>query len=190
MSSAKYLIGGLGIFLISFLDLSAQDIDFSQYSSYTVTIETEPGSETLQFGNVIQGQGETTVNLGDSPGMAVLGITGVPYLDVIVTVTKPSELLPVDAGNSDTIPFTTLNAAYANNGSNDYLQANVINGLQARFPILARQSTPPGPPPTPPREGVGPPTETAFLYLWGTIDVGEVQAGEYTATINVSVEYN
>ncbi len=168
----------------------AQEIDFSSFSNYTVSVETEPGFESLDFGNVIAGEGEITVNLGDDPGMAVLAITGAPYLDVIVTVTKPNALLPMEAGVSDEIPFTSLQAAYANHGANNYLQAKMMNGLQARFPILERQSTPPGPPPTPPREGVEPPTETAFLYLWGTINVGDIAGGTYSATIDVTVEYN
>lgn len=168
----------------------AQEIDFSSFGSYTVSVETEPGFESLNFGNVIAGEGEITVNLGDDPGMAVLAITGVQYLDVIVTVTKPNALLPMDAGVSDEIPFTSLQAAYANHGANNYLQAKMMNRLQARFPILERQSRPPGPPPTPPREGVEPPTETAFLYLWGTINVGDIAGGTYSATIDVTVEYN
>lgn len=169
---------------------TAQEIDFGSFGAYTVTVDPVAGFETLQFGDVVATQGETSVNLGDDPGMAVLSITGVRYLDVIVTITKPSALLPVDAGISDELPLTSLEAAYANHGDNDYLQAKMINGLQARFPILERQSRPPGPPPTPPREGETPPTETAYIYLWGTIDVGAIDAGEYTATIDVTVEYN
>lgn len=176
--------------LLSPVHAGAQEIDFSSFGNYTVSVETEPGFESLDFGNVIAGEGEISVNLGDDPGMAVLAITGVRYLDVIVTITKPNALLPMEAGVSDEIPFTSLQAAYANHGGNNYLQAKMMNGLQARFPILERQSTPPGPPPTPPREGMDPPTETAYLYLWGAINVGNIAGGTYSATIDVTVEYN
>ncbi|MDZ7771880.1 MAG: hypothetical protein U5K31_03955 [Balneolaceae bacterium] len=169
---------------------TAQEIDFSQFGSYTITLEPVPGYESLDFGSVINGEGNVSVDLGDDPGMAVLSITGVKYLDVVVTITKPDALLPIDPGVTDEIPFTTLEAAYANHGDNDYLKAKMMGNLQARFPILERQFLPPGPPPDPPIEGVSPPSETAYIYLWGSINVGNVAAGDYSATIDITVEYN
>lgn len=185
----RYIIILLFCLISSTSILEAQEVRFSDYDSYYLAVDALPGYETLGFGQIITGSGAVSVNLGD-PGMAILTLDGVTYLDVIVTITKPNALLPQDAGISDDIPLTNLEAAYANKGTDDYTQAIFFNALQARFPILGRQNLAPGPPPTPPHEGFTPPVSTAYIYLWGTINVGNIAAGTYSNYIDITVEYN
>ncbi|MDZ7757834.1 hypothetical protein [Rhodohalobacter sp.] len=61
----------------------------------------------------------------------------------------------------------------------------------ARFPILSRRQQPPGPPPPPPTGDFDQSqvNETAYIYFYGQIDVGNVVAGQYRGTITVTVEY-
>lgn len=183
------------ILLSSSTLLKAQEIDFGQFSSeYTVSITELIPAEDLAFGMVIQNEGLKTIDLLDAK---VLMIEGVKYLDVIVTVMADNNLLiddPSCTGNC-AIPFS-LQAAYANQGSNNTNQAVLMqvasNVASAQFPILARGNRPPGPPPTPVYEGYNPAlfNETAYLYLYGSINVGNVNAGSYSGQITVTVTYD
>jgi len=53
-----------------------------------------------------------------------------------------------------------------------------------------RQFQPPGPPPPPPTGSGSPyPEETARLYLYGRLDIGNVDVGDYIGRISIEVRY-
>jgi len=184
--------------LFSSTALKAQEIDFGDFSrKYTVSITELIPAEDLAFGMVIQNEGLKSIDLLDAK---VLMIEGVKYLDVIVDITADNYLyldndVSCNGTNSNCIPFT-LQAAYANRGNNNTNQAVLMqvasNVASAQFPILARGNRPPGPPPTPVFEGYNPAlfNETAYLYLYGSINVGNVNAGTYSGQITVTVTYD
>lgn len=191
----------IGFFLllsVASQSVVAQEIDFGQYSSkYAVTLSELNPAEDLAFGIVIQNEGLKTVELQDAK---ILMIEGVKYLDVIVDVTADNYLfldggIACNTSETDCIPFT-LQAAYANRGQNNTNQAVLMqvasNVASAQFPILARGNQPPGPPPTPVYEGYNPAAfnETAYLYLYGSLNVGNVDAGSYSGNITVTVSYD
>lgn len=174
------------LFICSVVEnIHAQEIEFGKFKNYSLSPTVK---ESFEFGFVFSDEGTKTINLGDD-GMAVLSIKGIKFLDVIVNITKPAALIHTDPDISDEIPLTNLEAAYANEGANDISQAVMFNNLQARFPVSSRENAPPGPPPTPPHEGFNAPQSTAYIYLWGSIDVGNVASGKYTAIIDVTIEY-
>ena len=176
----------------------AQEIDFGDFSSkYTVSLTELNPAEDLEFGTVIQGEGLKNVNLINSK---VLMIEGVKYLDVIVDITADNHLflsgdIACNGGNTNCIPFE-LQAAYANQGDNDTNEAILMqvasNVATAQFPILARGNLPPGPPPTPVYEGYNPAlyNETAYLYIYGSLNVGNVDAGSYSGNITITITYD
>jgi len=199
----KHIITALFIALLIGLNAdiaSSQDIRFGQYGTYTIELE-DIGLEDLVFqGPITSNSGIHQVELIDSK---VLGIIGVKYLDVDVDITTDGKLyLDGDPTyNSDparSIPFT-LEAAFANNGENNVSSSRPIGiantpsmtSGSARFPILSRRQQPPGPPPPPPTGDFDQSlvNETAYLYFYGQIDVGNVVAGQYRGTITVTVEY-
>ncbi|HKK46731.1 MAG TPA: hypothetical protein VJ964_14490 [Balneolaceae bacterium] len=175
----------------------AQQINFSQYHSYNLSVG-ELNSNNLDFGQVVSGSGQYSLDINSGK---VISITGVQYLDVIVEVTFNDLYLngnPANAGNSQkSIPFN-LKAAYANNkGTPNIGQAKFINNISGnsftvRFPILERQGRPPGPPPAPPTNAFDQSKveETAYLYLFGSINVGNVDAGPYSSDITVTINYD
>lgn len=181
----------------SLTNTNAQEINFGDFSSkYAVTL-SELSPADLEFGMVIQNEGLKSVDIQDAK---VLMIEGVKYLDVIVDVTADNYLfldsdVACNGSNTNCIPFT-LEAAYANRGQNNTNQAVLMqvasNVASAQFPILARGNQPPGPPPTPVYEGYNPAlfNETAYLYIYGSLNVGNVDAGSYSGTITVTVSYD
>ncbi len=189
------------VLLLTLLNTSksdAQEIDFGDYSSiYSVTITDLFPSEDLEFGMVIQNEGIVSKTILDAK---VLSIEGVKYLDVLVDITADNYLL-LD-GNlsclsdpSCRIPFT-LEAAYANRGANDTNQATQMmvasNIASAQFPIRYRGTNPPAPPPTPVYQGYNPAlyNDTAYLYIYGSLNLGLVNAGSYTANISITISYD
>ncbi|MDZ7807189.1 MAG: hypothetical protein U5K71_08735 [Gracilimonas sp.] len=194
----RFLVVICVILISSSTLLKAQEINFGDFSSkYTVSITELIPADDLAFGMVIQNEGLKTIDLLDAK---VLMIEGVKYLDVIVDITADNYLfldndVSCNGTNSNCIPFT-LQAAYANRGNNNTNQAILMqvasNVASAQFPILARGNRPPGPPPTPDFQGYNPAlfNETAYLYLYGSINVGNVNAGSYSGQITVTVTYD
>lgn len=176
----------LGLVLLTFGSgkTLAQTIQFSIHvaSSLDATVDQD-----LSFGTLIANTGSNDVNLGD-PGMGVFAITGNEELDIVVTMTPPTNLTHTGV-STDVIPFT-LNFAYANKGSNDVNQAVVASGNTARFQILERTSGPAGAPPTPPNASHTPQDATAYLYVYGSLTLGEIDAGTYTGMVTIDVAYD
>ncbi len=177
--------------------LYAQEIEFGRYGTYTITLENISMGDLEFDGPIVAGGGIYQVELIDA---YVLSLLGVKYLDVGVQIIGDGELLLngnlENSGDPEkSIPFT-LRSAYANRAQNNISDAVFIpvsgtNTGNARFPILARQQQPPGPPPPPPTEAFNQSEvdETAYLYLYGEINVGNVNAGNYIGTITITVEY-
>lgn len=164
--------------------ISAQVITFSVHVSSSLNATKD---QDMDFGTLIAGTGLTEINLGDA-GMGVFAITGNEEMDVIVTLTAPANLTHTGA-SSDVIPFT-LNFAYANKGANDVNQATVGTGGTARFQMRERESGPAGAPPTPPSSHHTPTEATAYLYIYGTLNIGAIDAGTYTADVDLEVLYD
>lgn len=186
------------LFLLLHASIHAQEIDFGSYSSlYSVTISELSPAEDIEFGTLIQNDGITAVTIDDAK---IFTIEGVKYLDIIVDITADEFLLKdgnlsCSTNPSCRIPFT-LEASYANRGMQSVGQAIgfTVLGTTAseQFPIKYRGNAPPGPPPTPVFEGYDPSAfnETAYLYIYGSVNVGNIDAGSYTGMINISISYD
>lgn len=187
----------LTLFLLSNAT-QGQEIDFGTFSSsYSVTLsELSPGAE-LDFGTLIQNDGVTSVTIDNAK---VLTIEGVKYLDIIVDLTADQYLLlngnlSCQTDPSCRIPYT-MQASYANRGVMSISQVSdfLVSGTTAseQFPIKYRGNAPPGPPPTPVYQGFNPAlfNETAYIYIYGSVNVGNVDAGSYTGTVNITVNYD
>jgi len=164
-----------------------QTIQFSIYVEDELTASQE---SDMQFDQVVSGQGLTQINPGDA-GMGVFSITGNEDLDVIVTLDAPAQLTNTTSP-SDIIPITEFSWAYQNNGAGMYNinRAKIVPGNSARFQMKERTGGPPGPPPTPQRSNYTPTDVTAYIFVFGAIDVGDVPTGLYAGTVTLTVEYD
>lgn len=199
MKYLKLKITALLLLVASFAtgNLYAQEINFSEFGSYTITLTNVNMDDLVFEGPILSGSGIHQVELVDA---IALEIEGVKFLDVLTSITQISGGGFLTLGGQETteenerIPFT-LEAAYANRGNNNIGDAKFFtmadNSASERFPILARLSQAPGPPPPPPTANFNQAAvnETAYIYLYGSIDVGNVVAGTYMGTIQITVEY-
>ena len=166
-------------------------VGFSQTIQFSVYVQDElvaNQESDMDFASVVAGQGLTQINIGDQ-GMGVFSVTGNEDLDVIVTLTPPTGNQLTQMTETDVIPFT-LEWAYANHGENNINDAVYVTGNSARFRMKARGSGPPGPPPNPQRSNYTPKDATAYIYIFGSIDVGNIAPGHYTGTVTLTVEYD
>jgi len=170
--------------LLSFMSLQAQTIQFSLNVSSSIDASKD---QDMAFDEVFAGSGLTEIGLGD-PGMGVFAITGDKDLDVVVSISAPTDLTHSGL-STDTLPFS-MSFAYANRGSNDINQATVVAGTTARFQILSRENGPPKPPPTPRTNAFTQIQGTAYVYVYGTLNVGTVDAGQYAGTVEITVTYD
>lgn len=134
----------------------------------------------LDYGNLFLNQGPVSIMLND-PETEVISIEGPFNENVRVTITPPAAL-QLDASN--TLPYT-LGASYANQGENNKGQAISFNGSNTAVFRIKEGGRPQGGP-----RGGGPPNATAYLYIYGDITVGYVNAGTYSGIINIFVEYD
>lgn len=179
MDSRSLYITLLLIFF--FGNTGVAQISFGAFAGEGITIDLSQ-NPTLDFGQLMQNE-TRTINLSD-PDIAVIPITGVEYLDVLVTVDLPDFL----ENNGDQVAVN-LNMAYANRGADNVLDAVTFTNSTI-FRIRSRDDGPPRPPPTPDYDGYDPPMETAYIYIYGTITVGNVSAGLYTGDVMIYVEYD
>ncbi len=164
--------------------LNSQSIQFSVYVASELNASRQ---QDLDFSNVVVNQGVTPINLGD-PGMCVFSITGNQELDVIVSLDVPANLT-AQGGSPDVIPFT-LNFAYANKGVNDINDAIMVPSNSIRFKLLDDSTGPAGRPPTPPHAGYVPLETTAYIYIFGSLDIGDIMPGAYSGTVSLTVDYD
>ncbi len=182
------------------LPATAQQVGFGLYTNSDLTL-TVLAPDELDFGDRISGEGTVPILLSDDAAVPI-EIEGVAYLDVTVTLTAPDGnylLLQGDAANlteANKRMDVNIRMAYYNRGqegiTEEAAKAEAIEvvGNTVTFQIRRRPGGPPGPPPVPPHAGYTPPVAKAYLYIYGDLTVGNVNAGPYSGLINVHVEYS
>lgn len=178
----------------------AQQVGFGLYTNSDLTL-TKLVPDELDFGDRISGEGSVQILLSDDAAVPI-EIEGVAYLDVTVTITPPDgDYLvlmgdPANLDEQDKRMLVNIRMAYYNRGQEGITEiaakaeAIEVVGNTVTFQIRRRPGGPPGPPPVPPHAGYTPPTAKAYLFIYGDLTVGNVNAGPYSGLIDVHVEYS
>jgi hypothetical protein len=191
MNKPSAILLVFGFFLSWASEVIAQEIPFgSFYTGAPISLFT---IRDLDFGTIVAGDTkERQLGSGDE---AVIELEGIPYLDVVVSVTAP-DYVYLNGDDLCVLPACrlplTLNYAYTNNLE----LVDQIGGAipfpsgTARFPIQRRVTGPPMPPPDPSIALVSFPNATSYIYIHGSVTsiIGST-AGDYQSTITVTVEY-
>ncbi len=180
--------------------LQAQQVSFGTYADQDLIVQVLT-PDVLDFGDRISGEGQVSILLSDNEAVPI-EIEGIAYLDVTVTLELPDGnflLLEGDIDNQNDpnkrLPID-IKMAYYNRGQEGIsedaakLEAIEVVGNMVTFQIRRRPGGPPGPPPVPPHAGYVPPTAKAYLFIFGNLAVGNVNAGPYSTLINIHVEYS
>lgn len=195
----RYLIIMLSMafFTAAGLKTSEAQVSFGLFSSDTLELNFL-SVEELDFGSRITGEGTVSISLNnEEEGLVVpLEIVGVAYLDVTVTFPATIELVQQDTGANDPdVMILNVRMAYSNRGidGEDFARSAAVEvppGMgSVTFQVQRRPGGPPGPPPTPPHAGYKPPIGTAYIYIYGDLEVGQVSSGTYRGEIDINVHY-
>ena len=176
---------------------SAQKINFGAYT-------TSQGISLVTSGNLNFNDKQPSIG-SNSNSTVIIALSDNVYQyvkivadatrDITITVTASMYMTIGAGGAGKQVPFA-CNFAYSNLGIADAATAKlsaveIPAGFTAiTLPMLRRTAGVPAPPPTPAHGGYTAPSATAYLFLYGKLGpVGNVNAGSYTGTINVFINY-
>lgn len=135
--------------------------------------------QKLDFGTFYRNAGVIKIELGDM-NMGVLNVTGSRSQLLQVDLAAPSYLVHRNPAIKDRIPFQ-MNAAYANKGANDYREATVFKDNTALFKILDGNVSS--------KNSENDVWENAYIYLYGSLNVGNIEPGVYEGTVLLRIGY-
>lgn len=154
----------------------------AQFLRIVMEVEPELSAQTLQpldFGQLYQNAGPIEVNMGEN-NMGIFTVMGYPNQSVRVSLHSPELLRHADRSFSDSLNIS-IRAAYANRGVNRIEDARLFNGNTAQFQMMESTG---GLTPTQMMQNA-----TAYIFIFGSISVGDVQPGHYDGMVVMEVEY-
>lgn len=161
-------------------NVQAQELALVIQAPPNITVTPITDGE-LDFGRVVQNQGTVRIQLQDGQTEVIRIEKNLAWWEwlwggnrqVVVTVNSDNSLQ--HGTGTSTIPFS-LRSAYDNQGETENKQQAQTFSNSTQFNM---------PPPWEEPQGN---VSTAYLYIYGNINVGnDVEAGDYTGIININV---
>lgn len=155
--------------LVNSVDSQAQFIDLQLDIDSRITAQTE---QPLEFGTIMTNSGRRVIELG-SPNMGIFSITALENQMLLVTLDKPTELRHENPAIDDVIPLD-LSSRYAysaRNYENSYPLPGTISSIKVE------PNAEPGP------------WNSIYIFMYGSVDIGDVREGTYANNIVLNVVY-
>ncbi|MBO6524754.1 MAG: hypothetical protein JJ971_13065 [Balneolaceae bacterium] len=172
-----------GVFILTVLSLSFTAVHESNAQFINLQIRIEPEitakvEQNLNFGELVINSGEKFIGLGDL-NMGVFSIRALHTQSVFLSMNTTEALVHTNPFLNDEIPIN-LNIAYNNTGDNNANHSVELTGDLVYLPIYNNLENP------------NPSTvwQELYLYVFGTIEVGEVATGEYFSELTLVVQYD
>ncbi len=160
----------IGIFGLLFSNtIQAQFIDLNLEVNSKLTAHTE---RPLNFGTVTTNSGQSAIDWG-SPNMGIFSIRAIESLMLVVTLDLPNELYHEEPDIDTTIPLD-LNARYGYSTQN-FESAIPLPGATSYIRVETNSDSSPW--------------NTLYLFIYGTITIGDIPEGVYDNQIVLNVEY-
>ncbi|PAU93297.1 hypothetical protein CK503_12810 [Aliifodinibius salipaludis] len=166
---AKTFLLAVILFLVNGIASQAQFIDLQLNIDSKITARTE---QPLEFGTLMTNSGRRMIELG-SPNMGIFSITALENQMLLVTLDKPTELRHMNPSIDDVIPLE-LFSRYAYSARN-YETSYPLSGTVSSIKI--EPNSDPGP------------WNSIYIFMHGSVDVGNVRDGTYANEIVLSVVY-
>ncbi len=175
MTSAKHFI------LIALFLLVVSPNTFAQFINLNINIEPELSvtvEQNLNFGTLVANSGIHTIPLG-AINSGVYSIRAYHTQNIYITLNSPDFLINENSNSVDRIPIT-LNAAFNNSGIDNQKLATSLEGDTGYFPVHKPSSS-----------NLNTDVwQALFLYMFGTIDVGNIANGTYSGQVILFIEYD
>jgi hypothetical protein len=164
----------LFLILAFFLVLPAN----GQFLNFQIDIEAELSTTVerpLDFGTLIINSGPNTIELGD-PRMGIFRIDALRTQKILMSLEVPEYLRQEFGPESARIPVE-LFAAFSNFGEENWRTAQPFRTPLQEIIIESPQDNP---------EAIW---SSAYIYIYGMIDIGTIPEGVYTGDIVLSIIY-
>jgi len=164
----KIFAGALFIFGFA-TTIRAQFIDLNLNIDSKLTASTE---QPLDFGTLATNSGRQAIDFG-SLNMGIFSITALKNEILLINLNKPHELYHENPATKETIPIELLSRyGYAeHNYQNTYKLSNTSSIIKVN------PNSEPGP------------WNTIYIFMYGSVNIGNVPDGVYSNDIVLNVEY-
>ncbi|NGP87829.1 hypothetical protein [Fodinibius halophilus] len=148
---------------------NGQFIDLTLEISPRISAQTE---QFLDFGTITTNSGQKTIEFG-SPDMGIFSITALENQTLLLQIDMPAELRHNDPSVTDVVPIS-LFSRYG------YSRQNFQESLPLQNEI-GNIRVEPNPAPSP--------WNTLYLFIYGSVNIGNISDGMYSSNISLNVEY-
>lgn len=155
---------------------------FAQFLNLQLTIEPEISTvvrQHLDFGTIVTNSGRKEVLLGDA-NMGIFSVKAIYSQNLFIELQTPENLQHRNPDIKDQIPIE-LFLSYNNQGSDNPYDSQPLSPGGAYIPVIDNRSFAPN------RQDIW---REVLIYVYGAIDVGNIQAGVYENEIILSVVYD
>lgn len=166
--------------LFIFLGLANPEVVQGQFIHFQMRVEPEMSADVVQnleFGEFISNSGTQRIEKGSS-NMGIFEIRGLRNQNVAVTLEPPEKLLHTDPDISQQIPVS-LEASYTTGSDQNAEQSQPFSGNNAWFTIGNQSS----------QSASNQAWQSAYVFIFGSITIGEVPDGTYEGQLLLTVEY-
>lgn len=162
-------------FLLTSQTTTAQfiNLNFTIKSELSVTVE-----QHLNFESLVSNSGEHTINLGDI-NTGIFAIRAYHTQNIFVEMNTPEFLVNESINSTDQIPIT-LHASYSNSGINNPKNSTSLINNTGYLPIhqtnlnIVESDV----------------WQELYVYIHGTINVGNTSNGIYSGEVVLYIEYD
>lgn len=159
----------------------------AQFIVSTVEVDAEISATTIQnleFDAAPVRTGKTSVKLGD-PEMGVFRVQGYRYQQLILSLDTPTQLEHEHPDIEETVPVQ-LDYAYNNRGKNNSANVVKFHSGSTNVTLTGRRSAHRG---SPRADHSQFEQARMYIYVYGSVDIGNVQPGIYKNEAIVRIEY-
>jgi hypothetical protein len=155
----------------------------AQFINLQIRIEPELSAtveQDLNFGQLVINSGPSIIELGDL-NMGIFNIRSYYTQNVYIQLDVPEALTHNNPAVNDVIPIE-LGVAYNNSGERNVDNSIVLNDNSGFLPIYEAATT-----------GFTSTTDIwqeMYLYVFGSIIVGNINEGEYNGEVTLLIEYD
>ncbi|WP_138430343.1 hypothetical protein [Fodinibius saliphilus] len=146
-----------------------------QFVDLTLNIDTKISAQTeqfLNFGTITTNSGQQTIDFG-SPDMGIFSITALENQTLLLQINTPNQLRHNDPSVTDLVPislFSRYGYSKQNFQESFPLQNEVVS-------IKVEANADPSP------------WNTLYLFIYGSVNIGDIVDGMYSNNISLNVEY-
>lgn len=168
-------------FAIALFFLFVSQSSTAQFINLNFTVKSElsvTAEQHLDFGSLASNSGIQNINLGDI-NAGIFAIRAYYTQNVFVEVNAPEYLLSETINSNDKIPIT-LHASYSNTGLNNPKNSTPLLNNIGYIPIHKNNTSIV-------KTDVW---QELFIYIYGTIDVGNIEKGIYSGVVVLYIDYD